>query len=84
MAKVRVYGKIRESLGDKSFVVIDIGERRVRLRELIAKLPGGEEYIKNNIAFILINGRNSIFDNGMDTEIGNNDVVDLLPPVVGG
>jgi len=84
MVKVRVYGKIRESLGNKSSLMIDIGEGKIGLRELIAKLAGGEEYIKKNIALILVNGKNCIFTDGMDTEIGNSDVVDLLPPVVGG
>ncbi len=84
MIKVRVYGKVGESLGDSSPFLIDIGERRIKLRELIGKLPGGEELIKKNIAFILVNGRNCIFDNGMDTEIGDDDVVDVLPVVAGG
>lgn len=84
MVKVRVYGNIRESLGGNSPILIDIGQRRIRLKELIGKLPGGEEHIKKKIAFILVNGRNCIFADGMDTEIGNSDVVDLLPPVVGG
>lgn len=84
MVKVRVYGKICESLGDSSSFLIDIGERRIKLRELIGKLPGGEEHIKKDIAIILVNGRNCIFADGMDTEIGDDDVVDVLPPVMGG
>lgn len=84
MVKVRVYGKIRTSLGSESPLMIDIGKRKIRLRELIAKLPGGEEYIKKNIALILINGKNCIFTEGMNSKIGNNDIVDLLPPVAGG
>ena len=84
MVKVRVYGNIRESLGNESSLMIDIGEGRIRLSELITKLPGGEEYTKKNIAIILVNGKNCVFAGGMDSEIGNNDVVDLLPPVVGG
>jgi molybdopterin converting factor small subunit len=39
---------------------------------------------KKNIAFILVNGRNCIFADGMDTEIVDDDVVDMLPLVVGG
>jgi len=84
MVEVRVYGKMRESLGDSSSFLVDIGERRIKLRELIGKLPGGEEHIKKNIAVILVNGRNCIFADGMDTEIGDDDVVDVLPPVMGG
>jgi len=84
MIKVRVYGKMGESLGNRSPFLIDSGERRIKLRELIGKLPGGEELIRKNIAFILVNGRNCIFADGMDTEIGADDVVDVLPPVVGG
>lgn len=84
MIKVRVYGQIRESLGDSSPLLIDIGERRIKLRELIGKLPGGEERIEKNVAFILVNGRNCIFTGGMDTEIVDDDVVDMLPFVVGG
>ncbi len=57
MVKVRFYGKMGESLDNKSSLVIDIGERKIGLRELIAKLPGGEEYIKKNIALILVNGK---------------------------
>ncbi|MCK4783283.1 MAG: MoaD/ThiS family protein [Desulfobacteraceae bacterium] len=84
MVKVRVYGNIRESLNGNSPILIDIGQRRIRLKELIGKLPGGEEPIKKNIAFILVNGRNCIFADGMDTEIGADDVVDVLSVVVGG
>ena len=84
MVKVRVYGKICESLGGSSSFLIDIGERRIKLGELIGKLPGGEEHIKKDIAFILVNGRNCIFADGMDTEIGDDDVVEVLPPVMGG
>jgi len=84
MVRVRVYGKLRESLGDRFPFLIDIGGRRIKLRELIGKLPGGEEYIRKNIAFILVNGRNCIFANGMDTEIGDDDIVDILPVVAGG
>jgi molybdopterin converting factor small subunit len=39
---------------------------------------------KKNIAFILVNGRNCIFADGMDTEIGDDNVVDILPLVAGG
>lgn len=84
MIEVRVYGQIRESLGNRSPFLIDSGERRIKLRELIGKLPGGEEHLKKNIAFILVNGRNCIFADGMDTEIGDDDVVDVLPVVAGG
>lgn len=85
MIKVRLYGnKISQSSGDSSPFLIDTGGREIKLRELISKLPGGEEYIKENIAAILVNGRNCIFADGMDTKVGDDDVVDVLSPITGG
>ena len=51
---------------------------------MISKLPSGEEPIKKKVAFILVNGKNCIFADGMDTEIVDADVVDVSFPVAGG
>jgi len=85
MIKVRLYGnKMNQSSDDSSPFLIDTGEGKIKLRELIGKLPGGEEHIRNNIAAILVNGRNCIFADGMNTEVGDDDVVDVLSPITGG
>ncbi len=85
MIKVRLYGnKISQSSGDSSPFLIDTGGDKIKLRELIGELPGRKEHIRENIAAILVNGRNCIFADGMDTEVGDDDVVDVLSPVTGG
>jgi len=84
MVKIRVYGKIKELLDNKSSMCIDIGEKKIKLRKLIAKLPCKKDSLKRNVAIILINGKNCIFSGGMDAEVEDNDVVDILPPVAGG
>jgi len=73
-----------ESLGESSPFLIDTGEGRIKLGELIGRLPGDKEYIKKNTTSIMVNGRNCIFADGMDTEVGDDDVVDVLPLVAGG
>jgi len=83
MIEIRVYGKLRKSLG-KTSVFIETGQEKMTLRKLIAKLPCKEEMVKKSTAFILVNGKNCIFIGGMEAKVKDNDVIDLLPPVDGG
>ena len=55
MIEVRVYGEVRKSLS-KASVFIETGQEKIRHRELIAKLPCGQELVKKSTAFILGNG----------------------------
>jgi len=45
MIEVRVYGEVRKSLS-KASVFIETGQEKIRHRELIAKLPCGQELVK--------------------------------------
>jgi len=67
MIEVRVYGEVRKSLS-KASVFIETEQEKMTLRELIAKLPCGQELVKKSTTFILVNGENCIFLDEMDTK----------------
>ncbi len=83
MVKLKLYGKASELAGrDEVDVEID-GPTTVR--DLIARISTGRGDISPKaVRIVLINGRNCIFMQGLDTPVDRDDVVEILPFVSGG
>ena len=84
MVTFRVYGRLIEALHSGATLQFDLGQSNLTLWELIEKVFGGKERLMKEIAFILINGRNCIFADGMDAKISNGDIIEVFPLIIGG
>ena len=83
MVKLRLYGRAGELAGtDEIDVAID-GPTTVR--DLIDRISAGRSDISPKaVRSVLINGRNCIFMQGLETPVEQDDVVEILPFVSGG
>jgi len=81
MVKVRFYGQFRKAAGaDSRELEAAAG---LSLRELLARAGAGAGSA-NLVSNLLVNGRNCMFLQGLDTLVNDGDVVDVLPVVGGG
>ncbi len=83
MVRFRFYGQARELAGaeERSVEVASPAPLRALLGGLI-----GEANLapSKRLHAILVNGRNCIFLDGLDTLLKDGDLVEILPPVLGG
>jgi molybdopterin converting factor small subunit len=83
MVQVKLYGSARKLAGTAE-VNLTVREGMV-LKDLIQRVVGDTaESPTRLVSAILVNGRNCAFRNGLDTEIADGDVVEMLPIVTGG
>ncbi|NPA95109.1 MAG: MoaD/ThiS family protein [Thermodesulfobacteria bacterium] len=91
---VRVFGPLRLNSGKKG-LTLELAGPRVRLREIlkeVAKVKGLEELegvAKRGFGdgapfIILVDGRNCLDLQGLDTEVGEGQKVSIFPPSAGG
>jgi len=81
---VKFYSNLREKVGKS----IEINKDELDIKSLI-ELLGIKDYImeNNNLligTMVLVNGKNILHINGLDTIVKNNDNVDFFPPAAGG
>jgi molybdopterin converting factor small subunit len=81
MVKVRFYGQFRKAAGVDSRELQNAAG--LSLRELLARAGAGTSS-PNLVSNLLVNGRNCMFLQGLDTVVKDGDVVDVLPVVGGG
>ena len=83
MVKVKLYGMAKELAGEEELDV-DL-EKPTTVRELIRKISEGRESASSKaVQVVLINGRNCIFRDGLETNVSEGDLVEILPLVSGG
>ena len=81
---VKFYSNLREKVGKS----IEINKDELDIKSLI-ELLGIKDYImeNNNLligTIVLVNGKNILHINGLDTIVKNSDNVDFFPPAAGG
>ena len=83
MTKVKLYGKARELAGKEE---LDVHiEQPTTVRDLIEKISEGRSEVSAKaVKAVLINGRNCIFIDGLDSPVHEGDLVEILPFVSGG
>jgi molybdopterin converting factor small subunit len=80
MARVKLYGKAKELAGKEE---LDVSlEKPTTIRELIDKISEGRPEVSSKA--VLVNGRNCIFSDGLETLVNEGDLVEILPFVSGG
>jgi len=93
--RVRFFGTLRIVTSTRDLVVILEEENTVRdlLRRLSDKVgprfqkvvfESKDLHILSRNMFIIINGRNIMQLNGLDTRLQNGDVISIVPPITGG
>ena len=83
MVRLRLYGRSRE-LADRDEIEVAV-DQPTTVRELIDRISAGRADISPKaIRSVLINGRNCIFMQGLDTPVGPDDLVEILPFISGG
>ncbi len=89
MVKVELFGPLRALTGLRE-VVLDLGGR-VRLGELLKRLPDEvRRYVLDEGGkpqpgvLILVNGTDVRYLSWLDTDVGEDDVVTLIPSIHGG
>jgi len=83
MVHVKLYGSARK-LARTPEVNLAIPEGMV-LKDLIAQVVGDTGQLPAGlVSAILVNGRNCAFCKGLQTEIADGDVVEMLPVITGG
>ncbi|MGC8505489.1 MAG: ubiquitin-like small modifier protein 1 [Thermoplasmata archaeon] len=91
MTRVKYYANLRLITG-KTDDEIDANGKTVeeiiqtlssRYGESFNKLMFSDGSLRGNV-IILINGQNIIFKNGVKEKLGNDDLLDIFPPVAGG
>jgi len=91
MTRVKYYanlrlitGKIEDELdADGKSVEEIIGMLSSKYGDSFNKLMFSDGKLRGNV-IILINGQNIIFKNGVKEKLGENDLLDIFPPVAGG
>jgi molybdopterin converting factor small subunit len=83
MARVKLYGKAKELAGREE---LDVSlEKPTTIRELIDKISEGRpEASSKAVKAVLVNGRNCIFSDGLETLVNEGDLVEILPFISGG
>jgi molybdopterin converting factor small subunit len=83
MVRVKLYGSVRK-LAETPELNLTIREGMV-LKDLIRQVVGDTAESQTRlISAILVNGRNCAFRKGLETEIADGDLVEMLPIVTGG
>lgn len=83
MVKVKLYGMAKELAGQEQLDV-DL-DRPTTVRELISRISEGRGSASSRaVQVVLINGRNCIFRDGLETYVSEGDLVEILPLVSGG
>ena len=83
MVRVKLYGNVSKLAGTAD-VNLGIHEGMV-LKDLVQKVVGHTGQSPTGlISAILVNGRNCAFQKGLDTEIIDGDLVEMLPIITGG
>ncbi|GFP19829.1 hypothetical protein HKBW3S03_01333 [Candidatus Hakubella thermalkaliphila] len=83
MVKIKLYGRAKELVG-KEELNLKI-EGQITLEELTKRIAKDWGKISSREAqTILINGRNCIFMEGLQTQIKDSDLVEILPIISGG
>ena len=83
MVRLRLYGRAAELAGRDAIDVAVDGP--TTLRVLIDRISAGRSDISPQaVRSVLINGRNCIFMQGLDTPVDQDDVVEILPFISGG
>jgi molybdopterin converting factor small subunit len=83
MVRVRFYGSAKR-LTESAEVNLSIREGTV-LKDLIALVVGDTGQLPAGlVSAILVNGRNCAFRKGLETEIADGDLVEMLPTITGG
>jgi len=83
MVRIRLYGQARQLAGSEE-VSIEI-EGQARLEDVLRGILKGETVAPSKyLQAILVNGRNCIFMEGLDTPIHDGDLIEILPMVSGG
>jgi molybdopterin synthase sulfur carrier subunit len=85
---VKVFGGLRPLLDESSIRIGPNTTIRAVLSTLGARLPAFAERLHAGLAdgylYALVNGRNVVFLEGLDTQLRSGDSVVFLPPVGGG
>lgn len=83
MVQVKLYGSVRKLAGTPE-LNLSIREGMV-LKDLIQQVVGDTGQSPTGlISAILVNGRNCAFRKGLETEIADGDLVEMLPILAGG
>ncbi len=84
MPRVRYYGMFKDLTG-KFEETLEGGSLRVRdvINYVIEKYPRAGKVIKEGRYLIILNEK-PLSDKELDTEVGEEDVVEILPPASGG
>lgn len=83
MVRVKLYGMAKELAGREELDV-DL-EKAITVRELIRRISEGRKSASSKaVQVVLINGRNCIFRDGLETIVSEGDLVEILPLVSGG
>jgi len=83
MVCVKLYGSVRKLAGTAE-LSLAVREGMV-LKDLIQQVVGDTAASPPRlISAILVNGRNCAFRKGLETEIADGDVVEMLPIITGG
>jgi len=85
MVKVRFYGPFRKAAGTEQLSLEDAAG--LSLRELLARTGaarGAPADSPSLVSNVLVNGRNCMFLQGLETRVADGDLIDILPVVGGG
>jgi molybdopterin synthase sulfur carrier subunit len=81
---VKFYSALREKIGKS----VEINKDELDIKSLIELLDIKDYIMENNNlltgTIVLVNGKNILHMNGLDTVVKNNDNVDFFPPAAGG
>ncbi|MGC8562738.1 MAG: ubiquitin-like small modifier protein 1 [Thermoplasmata archaeon] len=91
MTKVRYYANLRSITGRNEEEIEADGKTVEEITQMLSskygdnfiKLMYSDGSLRGNV-IILVNGRNTIFYNGIKEILKNNDQIDIFPPVAGG
>jgi molybdopterin converting factor small subunit len=83
VVRVKLYGSARALAAQEELAVeLPAG---LPLKELLRRIaPEGRQLPPGIASAILINGRNCAFREGLDTQVADGDLVEVLPIVTGG
>ena len=89
--KVRLYGVLARVMGCDHVVLRFSNNPSVRdvIFELVKLKPQLKQLLYrgndvNSALNILVNGRHVMFMNGLETRVGDDDIIDIIPIVIGG
>jgi len=83
MVEVRIYATLSEIAGRKRLTVEGVKTVGELLDELYRRFPAFKKELEGR-RMILVNGHNVEHLNGLETPVGEDDVVSIFPPAGGG